>query len=94
MRQYKLPKELFMWDHVSVVWEDAYSHPGATKAETFVDSFKPCIRRISGYVLAYDHGHIIIAQSDDRNSNTDDDCEDITVVPRGMIRRIYKSRHA
>lgn len=92
MRQYTLPKSLDEWEFVSVTWEDAFITRGGLKAADFLSAYKPCIRHTSGYLLTYDNDKIIIAATDDRESNTDQDCEDVNVIPMGMVRRITKKK--
>jgi hypothetical protein len=90
VKQYKLPATLELWSHVSVTWEDAMTDPGGHKAEDFVKNWKQCIRRTSGYVIEYNDTHIFLVASDDRDTNTDQDCEDATVIPLPYVRRIVK----
>jgi hypothetical protein len=92
VRQYKLPTALDKWALVSVSWEDAMTDSGPHQSEAFVTNFKPCIRRASGYVVGYTPDYIFLAAHDDRDSNVDQDCEDITVIPIPYVRRITRKR--
>lgn len=89
-KQYKLPNTLNDWEHVSVTWEDAFSLDGAAKASEVIADLKPCVRRSSGYVLEYTDTWLVIAAVDDRDSDTSQDCEDITVIPIPYVRRILR----
>jgi hypothetical protein len=88
-RQFKLPDTLELWMHVSVAWEDIVAHFGGRNSADFKE-VKPCIRRTAGYVLRYDDKYLVIAATDDRDSQQDTDCEDVTIIPTTNVRRIIR----
>lgn len=91
-KQSDLPADLELWAHIGVVWEDVKAHNGGHVAAEFLKAVHQCIRRTAGYVLYYGNDYLIIAATDDRKAETDDDCEDITVIPLAYIRKITHAR--
>ena len=88
----KLPASLYEWEFVDVAWEDAAGWPGPHKSRKFLANLSPVIRHTAGYVLSYNQARIVLAGTDDRGSKgcIPTDCEDITVIPKAMIRQINR----
>lgn len=76
------------WTPLVCEWEDATSTSQGLNSKDFVTSYNPMIRRTVGFFLhKNDHG-IFICETDDRLGIFSQDCENVTVIPLGMIRRI------
>lgn len=90
VKQFKLPNSLGEWEHVSVTWEDIAEYQGSHRSEEFIATIKPTVRRTSGYVLVYSDHYLAIAGTDDRDSYIETDCENVTVIPLGNVRRIMR----
>jgi hypothetical protein len=79
------------WDIVTVEWEDAYSTSADPKKSLeFVRDYKPCIRLNVGFFLHKDKDRIFICGIKDVEANADGDCEDLTVIPMGMVLDIQR----
>lgn len=79
------------WDVVVVEWEDAFSDSADPKKSVeFIASLKPCIRYSSGFLIHKDKERIVLASVKDTEANVEGDCEDITVIPMGMVREIVE----
>ena len=92
MKQRKLPAFLYEWEPVSIAWEDAAGWPGPHESKKFLKDLHPVIRHTSGYVISFNKERIVVVGTDDRGSEgcLTTDCEDVTVIPAGMIREIKR----
>lgn len=87
-----LPNKIQKWTHVEIEWEDVRTTYGPLNSVDFVLEFKPCIRRMSGYVVFYSKraGYLFLASQNDQEAGTEGDCEDITTIPLNYIRELNK----
>jgi hypothetical protein len=78
-----------IWDMVVITWRDAYSPAHRRSKDLIKHKIEPCIRRSAGFLLRDDEDNVVICMEDDREAmdaiDTDDDCENVTVIPRGMV---------
>ncbi len=81
-----------LWAPLIVTWIDAYSPSGQRTKDFVKHKIEPCVRRSIGFTLRDDEENIIICMEDDRETvdviNDDKDCENVTVIPRGMIVKV------
>lgn len=77
------------WTPVIVTWKDAFSPDGRRSKDFVKHKIEPCIRRTIGFLLRDDEENVVVCMEDDRDAqdaiDTDDDCENVTVVPRSMV---------
>lgn len=79
------------WSPIIVEWLDATGTRESHNSEEYVASYVPYIRRTVGFFLYYsEEKGLIITETDDRKGNGSEDCENITVVPACMVRRIVQ----
>lgn len=80
------------WIPVIVTWRDAYSPDHRRSKDLLRHKIDPCIRRTIGFLIRDDEENIVVAMEDDREAqdaiNTDDDLENPTIIPRGMIVKV------
>lgn len=69
---------------VEVVWGDAHTHAGwHTAGEVVADG--PLLQHSVGYVVpGAQHGHLVIAQTDDGRGSVGD----LLAIPLGMVRSV------
>jgi hypothetical protein len=77
------------WTPVIVTWRDAYSPDHRRSKDLLRHKIDPCIRRTIGFLIRDDEENVVVAMEDDREArdaiNTDDDLENPTIIPRGMV---------
>lgn len=80
------------WAMVVVTWRDAFSPAFRRTKDLIRHKIEPCIRRSIGFRIRDDDDNIVICMEDDRAAmeaiDTDDDCENVTVIPRGMVVKV------
>ena len=83
--------KLVKWQILCVTWEDAYGAMEAIPTDRYLLDYIPCVRKTLGFYLGETNGtggRIFIAETDDREANTPEDADRVTVIPTGMIRKI------
>lgn len=82
--------KLNKWQAIIVEWEDASGTYEGRNSSEFASSYVPYIRRSIGFFLNYSDSGIFLCDTDDRKIPSHEDCENITVIPKGMIRRVLE----
>lgn len=74
---------------VAVSWEDAFVDNDPHNSKSYINNYRPCIRKTCGFFLHLDTRGIFITETDDRQGCiTGTDCEQITTIPLRMIRTV------
>lgn len=80
------------WDRIEVAWVDISCDSDAVMSEDFVQRYRLCQRKTLGYYLGervvQGVPHIFVAETDDRASATDADCERVNAIMRCVVQKI------
>lgn len=74
-----------IWDTISVTWMDIHVNGEELDPKDYIENYEPCIRRTAGYFLGVKHGHLFIAETDDRRAHTDHVAERINSFPLSIV---------